>query len=92
MTIQKKVKIFTVEQQFPCGQNASCCGPTGQSEQEIGEHGVRRQSRSFGRVHDSHIEDAVLVECVANARFLAFAKVEQKVVFLRLGGAHQWAA
>ena len=37
MTIQKKVKIFTVEQQFPCGQNASCCGPTGQSEQQIGE-------------------------------------------------------
>ena len=33
--MQKKVKIFTAEQQFPCGPKASCCGPTGQSEQEI---------------------------------------------------------
>jgi len=33
--MRKKVKIFTVEQQFPCGPNASCCGPTGQSEQEV---------------------------------------------------------
>lgn len=31
----KVVKIFTLEQQFPCGQGASCCGPIGQSEQEI---------------------------------------------------------
>ena len=37
MIIQKKVKIFTVEQQFPCGQNATCCGPVGQSEQQIAE-------------------------------------------------------
>jgi len=33
--MRKKVKIFTVEQQFPCGPKASCCGPTGQSEQEV---------------------------------------------------------
>ncbi len=33
--MQKQVKIFTAEQQFPCGPKASCCGPTGQSEQEI---------------------------------------------------------
>ncbi|MBF0217238.1 MAG: hypothetical protein HQL30_09640 [Candidatus Omnitrophica bacterium] len=32
---KKTVKIFTLEQQFPCGPNASCCGPAGQSEQEI---------------------------------------------------------
>jgi len=32
---KKEVKIFTMEQQFPCGPQASCCGPTGQSEQEI---------------------------------------------------------
>jgi len=35
MIVQKKVKIFTIEQQFPCGPNSSCCGPTGQSEQEV---------------------------------------------------------
>jgi len=33
--MQKKVKIFTVGQHFPCGPKASCCGPTGQSEQEV---------------------------------------------------------
>lgn len=29
------VKIFTVEQQFPCGPQSSCCGPIGQSEEEV---------------------------------------------------------
>lgn len=32
---KKEVKIFTMEQQFPCGCNATCCAPTGQSEQEV---------------------------------------------------------
>jgi glutaredoxin-related protein len=31
----KLVKIFTMEQQFPCGPQSSCCGPVGQSEQEV---------------------------------------------------------
>lgn len=31
----KIAKIFTMEQQFPCGQDSSCCGPIGQSEQEV---------------------------------------------------------
>ena len=35
MSDKKKVKIFTVEQQFPCGPKSSCCGPVGQSEQEV---------------------------------------------------------
>lgn len=35
MSEQKIVKIFTLEQQFPCGPNSSCCGPIGQSEQEV---------------------------------------------------------
>ncbi|MCM8820514.1 MAG: arsenic metallochaperone ArsD family protein [Candidatus Omnitrophica bacterium] len=35
MTEKKTVKIFTMEQQFPCGPNSSCCGPIGQSEEEI---------------------------------------------------------
>lgn len=32
---KKIAKIFTLEQQFPCGPNSSCCGPIGQSEQEV---------------------------------------------------------
>ena len=32
---KKIAKIFTLEQQFPCGPKSSCCGPIGQSEQEV---------------------------------------------------------
>lgn len=32
---KRVAKIFTMEQQFPCGPNSSCCGPIGQSEEEI---------------------------------------------------------
>jgi len=35
MSDQKTVKIFTMEQQFPCGPQSSYCGPIGQSEEEI---------------------------------------------------------
>jgi hypothetical protein len=35
MSEQKTVKIFTMEQKFPCGPQSSCCGPIGQSEEEI---------------------------------------------------------
>jgi len=35
MSDEKTVKIFTLEQQFPCGPQSSCCGPIGQSEEEI---------------------------------------------------------
>ncbi|HUW23683.1 MAG TPA: hypothetical protein VMW39_06610 [bacterium] len=35
MSDEKAVKIFTLEQQFPCGPQSSCCGPIGQSEEEI---------------------------------------------------------
>lgn len=35
MSEQKTVRIFTMEQQFPCGPQSSCCGPIGQSEEEI---------------------------------------------------------
>ena len=31
----KLIKIFTMKQEFPCGPQASCCGPIGQSEEEI---------------------------------------------------------
>ncbi|MEN3187008.1 MAG: hypothetical protein ABDK94_10680 [Atribacterota bacterium] len=29
------VRIFMMPQQFPCGPRSSCCGPIGQSEEEI---------------------------------------------------------
>lgn len=32
---KKKVEIFTMEKQFPCGPDSSCCGPIGQSEEEV---------------------------------------------------------
>ncbi|MCM8792710.1 MAG: hypothetical protein NC826_06220 [Candidatus Omnitrophica bacterium] len=33
----KIVKIFTLPLQFPCGPNSSCCGPIGQSQDDIKE-------------------------------------------------------
>jgi len=34
-TNNKTVKIFMMSQQFPCGPQSSCCGPIGQTEEEI---------------------------------------------------------
>ena len=31
----KAIKIFTMKQEFPCGPQSSCCGPVGQSEEEV---------------------------------------------------------
>jgi len=31
----KSVRIFTMPLQFPCGPQAACCGPVGQSDEEI---------------------------------------------------------
>ncbi|MHB8281088.1 MAG: hypothetical protein ACYDIA_26145 [Candidatus Humimicrobiaceae bacterium] len=33
----KVIKIFTMKQEFPCGPQSSCCGPVGQTEEEISE-------------------------------------------------------
>jgi len=35
MSGQKTVKIFIMKQEFPCGEQSSCCGPIGQSAEEI---------------------------------------------------------
>jgi hypothetical protein len=29
------VRIFTIPQEFPCGEKATCCGSIGQSEEQI---------------------------------------------------------
>lgn len=34
-TNDKTVRIFIMPQQFPCGPQSSCCGPIGQTEEEI---------------------------------------------------------
>lgn len=35
MNNNKNVRIFMMPQQFPCGPQSSCCGPIGQTEEEI---------------------------------------------------------
>ena len=35
MSNDKIVRIFTMPQEFPCGPQSSCCGPIGQTEEEI---------------------------------------------------------
>lgn len=34
-TNNRTVRIFMMPQQFPCGPDSSCCGPIGQSEEEV---------------------------------------------------------
>lgn len=31
----KVIRIFTMPLQFPCGPQSACCGPIGQSEEEV---------------------------------------------------------
>ena len=35
MPDKKTVRIFTFPLQFPCGENSSCCGPIGQSDEDV---------------------------------------------------------
>lgn len=35
MNDNKSVRVFMMPQQFPCGPQSSCCGPIGQTEEEI---------------------------------------------------------
>ena len=35
MNSNKTLRIFMLPQEFPCGEQSSCCGPIGQSEEEI---------------------------------------------------------
>ena len=35
ITKNKLVKIFMYPQQFPCGPQSTCCGPVGQTKEEI---------------------------------------------------------
>lgn len=32
---EKIIKIFTMPQEFPCGADSECCGPIGQTEEEV---------------------------------------------------------
>ncbi len=35
MTENKIIRIFMMPQQFPCGPQSSCCGPIGQTREEV---------------------------------------------------------
>lgn len=35
MSENHTVTIFTMPQEFPCGPSSACCGPIGQSEEEL---------------------------------------------------------
>jgi len=54
-----------------------------ESEQEIQEHRVHRQSRGYGGFNDRYVEDATLVERVTDARF-SRCEFREVVTFLRL--------
>ena len=35
MDTTKEFRVFHVPQQFPCGPQSSCCGPVGQTEEDV---------------------------------------------------------
>ena len=35
MTTKRVARLFTIEQKFPCGPKSSCCGPVGQSTEQV---------------------------------------------------------
>lgn len=37
-TTNNVVRLYFQPQSFPCGPNSSCCGPAGQSEEELREY------------------------------------------------------
>lgn len=43
----KTLRIFMMPQQFPCGPQSSCCGPIGQSEEEV-QNLKSAMEREFG--------------------------------------------
>lgn len=47
----KTIKIFTMPRQYPCGEESSCCGPVGQSEEEI-----ERLKNAIEQEIDSQVE------------------------------------
>lgn len=48
---RKTLRIFMMPQQFPCGPQSSCCGPTGQSEEE-----VRKLKNALEREFECQVE------------------------------------
>ena len=43
---EKVIKVFTMKQEFPCGPKSTCCGPVGQTEEEISE--LKNAIEQFG--------------------------------------------
>jgi hypothetical protein len=38
LPLPNTVLLYYVPQTFPCGENSTCCGPTGQSEEELQQY------------------------------------------------------
>ena len=46
------VGIFTMPQEFPCGKDATCCGPIGQSDEEVAA--LRASIQELGATVEVH--------------------------------------
>lgn len=52
------VKIFTMLQEFPCGVGSSCCGPIGQTEEEIDVFKTGLEQKLNVKVETFDVKDA----------------------------------
>jgi hypothetical protein len=66
----EKLKIFMMPQEFPCGQKSSCCGPIGQSEQEIQDLKTGIENELNCEVEVFSVKDDVLESYPQVARLL----------------------
>ncbi len=51
------VKIFSMPQEFPCGVGSSCCGPIGQTEEEINALKTGLEQRLQVKVETLNVKD-----------------------------------
>src|ERR1017187_3689266 len=59
------------------------------SDQKSEDYGMCWQGRHSRGLDNSHIENATLVECVANTRLFPLVEIKQIVVFICLRIAHE---
>lgn len=78
------VGIFTMPQEYPCGPNSSCCGPVGQSAEEVAA--LRAVIERLGaEVQVHNVRDPETAEKYANVGQLLSTFGAQAIPILTVG-------
>ncbi|MDZ7261053.1 MAG: hypothetical protein ONB05_02895 [candidate division KSB1 bacterium] len=55
------IKIFTMPQEFPCGPASACCGPIGQSDEELQALKTGLEERLNVKVETFNVRDGQVI-------------------------------